>query len=214
MKLPFTLEQFLDVFRQYNIAIWPMQVVLIILALIAFYFSIRNKTYSNKIIVIILAFLWIWMSIMYHFLFFSSINKAAIAFGCLFMIQSLLFLYFGIIKNKINLRFNTDLYGVTGVILIVFALLIYPIIGYWVGHVYPSSPTFGLPCPTTIFTFGILLLSTTRIPMVIIIIPFLWALIGFSAAFSLGIKEDISLLVSGLLSIVLIIYRNNKLSYG
>jgi hypothetical protein len=213
MKLPFTLDQFLDVFRQYNRSVWPMQIILILLALVAVYFSLRKKTYSNKIIVSILAFFWLWMGIIYHFQFFSSINKAAILFGSLFIVQSLVFLYFGVIKNKLNFKLRTDVFGAMGIVLIVFALLIYPLLGYRLGHVYPSSPTFGLPCPTTIFTLGILLFSAIRIPPVIVIIPFLWTLIGFSAAFSLGMEEDTSLLIAGLLFVVMIIYKNKKMDH-
>lgn len=210
MKLPFTIEQFLDVFRQYNIEVWPIQVFLIMLAFAAVYFTISRKTYSGKIIVCILAFFWLWMGIIYHLVYFSRINKAAIVFGTLFIIQAFIFLYFGIIKNKLSFKLKTDKYGIAGIILIVFALLIYPLLGYWWGHIYPSSPTFGLPCPTTIFTFGILLFSVSKIPLWVIVIPFLWSVLGFSAAFSLGIKEDTGLLVAGLLSIVMILYRNRS----
>lgn len=210
MKLPFTIEQFLDVFRQYNIAVWPIQIFLIVLALIAVYFSFRSQTYSNKVIVCILAFFWIWMGAIYHLVYFSRINKVAIVFGILFITQVAIFIHFGLIKNNLSFRLKTDKFGITGIILIVFALLIYPLLGYWLGHVYPYSPTFGLPCPTTIFTFGILLFSVSRISRWIIAIPFLWSLIGFSAAFSLGIKEDTGLLVTGLLSIAMILYRNKS----
>ena len=210
MKLPFTTEQFLDVFRQYNIAVWPMQVFFIVLALIAVSFSIRSKIYSNKIIVAILAFFWLWMGIIYHLVYFSRINKVAIVFGALFIIQAIIFLYFGLIKNKLQFRLKTDTYGIMGIILIVFALLIYPLLGYSLGHTYPSSPTFGLPCPTTIFTFGILLFSVSRLSPWVIVIPFLWSLVGFSAAVSLGIKEDTGLLVAGLLSIALMLYKNKS----
>jgi hypothetical protein len=103
------------------------------------------------------------------------------------------------------------MYGIMGIILVAYALLIYPVLGYWWDHIYPASPTFGLPCPTTIFTFGILLFSSSKISPWVFIIPFLWSLIGFSAAFSLGIKEDTGLLVAGLLSIVMIFYRNKSL---
>jgi Family of unknown function (DUF6064) len=210
MKLPFTIQQFLDVFRQYNIAVWPMQVFIIVLALVAVYFSIRSKTYSNKIVVCILAFFWLWMGIIYHLVYFSRINKAAIVFGTLFIIQAIIFIYFGLIKNKLRFRFKTDKYGITGIILIVFALLIYPLLGYWWGRIYPSSPTFGLPCPTTIFTFGILLFSVPKISTWVIVIPVLWSLIGFTAAFSLGIKEDTGLVIAGLLSMAMILYRNKS----
>ena len=211
MKLPFTLEQFLDVFRQYNISVWPMQALLIVLALVATYFSIFKKSVSNKIIVFILAFLWLWMGIVYNLIYFSSINKAAILFGSSFIIQSLLFFYLGIIKDIVRFQFSLNKYGITGIVLIMFSLIIYPLIGYWLGHVYPSSPTFGLPCPTTIFTFGILLFSSSRFPFTVIIIPAIWSIIGFSAAVSLGMKEDTSLLIAGFVSTIMIIYKNKGL---
>jgi hypothetical protein len=75
MRLPFTTAQFLDVFRQYITAIWPMQIVFILLALAAIYFSVRKGSYSDKIIVITLTILWLWMGIVYHLIYFSTINK-------------------------------------------------------------------------------------------------------------------------------------------
>ena len=211
MMLPFTLEQFLDVFRQYNISVWPMQVILIALALVATFFSIFKKSYSDKIIISVLAFLWLWMGIVYHLLYFSSINKAAILLGSLFIIQGLLLFYFGIIKNELRFQFNLNKYGMAGMALIMFALIVYPLLGYWLGHVYPSSPTFGLPCPTTIFTFGMLLFSSFRVPFLVIIIPVIWSIIGFSAAVSLGMKEDTGLLVAGFVCIIMIIHKNKGL---
>jgi hypothetical protein len=211
MKLPFTLEQFLDVFRQYNVSVWPVQVLLIVLAIVATYFSIFKKSYSDKIIISILAFLWLWMGVVYHFIYFSTINKAAIVFGSLFIIQGLLLFYFGIIKDKLKFQFSLNRYGITGIVLTMFALIVYPLVGYWLGHVYPSSPTFGLPCPTTIFTFGILLFSSSRVPFIAIIIPAIWSIIGFSAAVSLSMKEDAGLLIAGFVIIIMIIYKNKGL---
>ena len=210
MKLPFTLEQFLDVFRQYNISVWPVQILLIVLALVTTFFSIVKKPYSDKIIVSVLAFLWLWMGIVYHLIYFSSINKAAIVFGSLFIIQGLLFFYFGILKDKLKFQFGLNRYGIAAMALILFALVVYPLLGYWLGHIYPSSPTFGLPCPTTIFTFGLLLFSSYRIPVIIVIIPVIWSIIGFSAAVSLGMKEDTGLLIAGFISIIMIIYKNKR----
>ena len=211
MKLPFTLEQFLDIFRQYNISVWPIQVVLVVLALAATYFSIFKRSYSDKIIVSVLTFLWLWMGIVYHLIHFSSINKAAIVFGLLFIIQALLIFYLGIIKNKLRFQFSLNRYGITGTVLILFALVVYPLLAYRLGHVYPSMPTFGLPCPTTIFTFGILLFSLSRVPFIVFIIPAIWSIIGFSAAVSLGMKEDTWLLIAALICTIMTIYKNMRL---
>ena len=76
MNLPFTVEQFLDVFGIYNQAVWPMQIFLYVFALIAIVLAIKKFNNSDRIISIILAFFWLWIGIVYHFVFFSSINKS------------------------------------------------------------------------------------------------------------------------------------------
>lgn len=40
MQLAFTPEQFFDVFRQYNEAVWPVQIILNLLALAAISFLV------------------------------------------------------------------------------------------------------------------------------------------------------------------------------
>jgi hypothetical protein len=72
-------------------------------------------------------------------------------------------------------------------------------------------PVFGVaPCPTTIFTFGILLWTTDRVPKYLLVIPLLWALVGTFAALSLGIPEDYALPVAALISLALLIWRDRS----
>ncbi len=208
MKPPFTLEQFLKVFENYNQAVFPMQIVLYLISAVAIYLVIKSNAKSDKIISIILSFLWLWMGIVYHIIFFTAINKAAYLFGGAFIIQAILFLVFGVFQNKLSFNFKKDKYGITGISFILFALILYAVLGYFFGHIYPSSPTFGLPCPTTIFTFGFLLLNIKRCPVAILIIPFVWSVIGFMAAFQFGIFEDTGLIVASLITTSLLIYRN------
>lgn len=209
MKLPFTVKQFFAVFRDYNDHVWPTQIILFSLALLII-FLILAKRNSDKIITLILSSLWLWMGIVYHLIFFTGINKAAYFFGALFIIQGLLFFVTGVVKNEISFRFKLGISGISGAALIVYALILYPLIGYLLGHRSPYSPTFGLPCPTTIFTFGILLWTHQKNAITLLIIPFIWSLIGFSAALFLGIYEDTGLLVAGLLVAITITTMRNK----
>jgi Family of unknown function (DUF6064) len=208
MKPPFTAEQFLEVFKNYNQAVFPMQIIFYLISGAVIYFVSNPKSKSDKIISVILAFLWLWMGVVYHIIFFTEINKAAYLFGGLFIIQGILFMVLGIFQNRFSFRFQRDKYTITGIIMVVFALLIYPILGYFFGHIYPSSPTFGLACPTTIFTFGILLFNTKKCPIIILIIPFIWSMIGLMAAFQFGILEDTGLILASLIGTALLIYRN------
>jgi hypothetical protein len=95
MRLPFTIEQFLQVFKNYNKAIFPMQIVFYLLALTIIFLSIKKIKSADKIINSILVFFWLWMGIVYHMVFFATINKAAYLFGVFFIIQAILFFYYG-----------------------------------------------------------------------------------------------------------------------
>ncbi|HTY60237.1 MAG TPA: DUF6064 family protein [Bacteroidota bacterium] len=198
MSLPFSLEQFLSVFALYNHSVWPAQILLNILGILAIVLSARSNV-PSKSIAGFLGGLWIWTGAVYHIVFFSTINPAASVFGGLFIIQGMLFLYSGVIKTEISFGFRSTVKGYTGALLLAYGLVIYPVLGYFLGHVYPNSPTFGAPCPSTIFTFGLLLWTTTRIRWYLLVIPCLWALVGSSAALTLGIYEDTGLLISAIL---------------
>ena len=209
--MPFAVEQFLGIFEDYNLAVWPVQIVLVVLGGAAVGLSLRKSRPGDKIILAILSFLWLWIGVVYHWAYFSSINKAAYLFGALFVLQALIFLYSGVLKSGVSFHFKPNACALVGGIFILYALVVYPILGSLFGHGYPRNPTFGLPCPTTIFTFGLLLMTDKFIPKRVLWIPLAWAVIGSGAALSLSIQEDFGLLVSGLLGTALILFRNRKL---
>ena len=212
MKFPFTVEEFLNVFKSYNESIFPFQFIFYLIAFFCIYLIFKQYENSSKIISAFLSFFWLWIGIVYHLLFFTSINKAAYFFGGLFIIQGVLFGVYGIIKNSITFEYQNTIYNYIGIIFIAYALIIYPILGYLFGHKYPYSPTFGLPCPTTIFTFGILLFVNKKIPVLVLIIPLLWSIIGFGAALNLSIYEDYGLLIAGILGFILLFVSNKNYS--
>jgi len=211
MDLPFTTAQFLNVFRLYNNAIWPSQLIAYVLGVIALGCVVRKSPACDTIINTILGLFWLWTGFVYHILFFSEINKAAFGFGTLFIIQGALFIGAELFTIKIRYRFKADVFGITGIILVAFAMIIYPFIGALLGHGYPYSPMFGVtPCPSTIFTFGLLLWTNQKVAWWLLFIPGLWSVIGFTAAFQLGMLEDTGLIISGVVGVGLLVYRNAK----
>jgi len=212
MGLPFSLADFLNVFKAYNQTIFPLQIVFYFFAFLCIYLIFTKYKNVNKVVSIVLSFLWLWMGIVYHIIFFSAINKAAYFFGAFFIIQGIMFAGCGLIRKKLSFEYTKSAANKTGIILISYALIIYPVLGTFLGHTYPYSPTFGLPCPTTIFTFGILLFTNKKMPPHLLIVPLLWSIIGFTAALNLTIYEDIGLLVAGLTAFTLLLIGNRKYS--
>ncbi len=210
MKLPFSVEEFLGVFEKYNETVWPLQMILYAFAVIVVFSIFRKTLYSNTVIFSFLGFFWIWMGVVYHLIFFSPINRAAIVFGILFIVQGLIFLVYGAYRENMKLKYTYNFNSVLGMFFILYALVLYPLLGLIFGRSYPASPTFGVPCPTTIFTFGVLLFSQHRVPLFVVLIPFLWSLLGFSAAADLHIWEDTGLLVAGILSTLIVLFFKPK----
>ena len=202
--LPFTTEQFLEVFARYNSTIWPMQMVLTTLALFAIVTALRPPRGQTRIAAVILASLWAWSGIAYHLLFFRRINGAAVIFGLLFLIQAGVFVH-AAFNHAFTPRFTTTLRGWIGAGIMAYALIGYPILGMALGHVYPAAPTFGVPCPLTIFTLGLLLWSDRPLPWTLPAIPLAWAAIGTSAAFALGMREDLGLTIAAVLAALLLL---------
>ena len=198
MWLPFTTDQFLDVFRRYNLAVWPAQPLLVIFGVAAVAIAAYGHRDSGRWVSAILAALWLWMSFAYHVAFFAAINRAALLFAAAFAAQSALFVWTAFRMPVISYRPQSIVSASLGAVLFAYALLIYPAIGYAAGHRYPASPTFGLPCPTTIVTLGLIVWAGTALPRRVLIVPLLWSVVGTSAAVSLGMVEDFGLLISAI----------------
>ncbi|MGD8742957.1 MAG: DUF6064 family protein [Granulosicoccaceae bacterium] len=204
MAMPFTVQQFYEVFTHYNEAIWPIQFLLYATALIALALAFTEKRRAHRTIGVLLSGLWFWSGLVYHLVFFTRINAAAWLFGMLFILAAAAFIWFGAVKQRLHFRPVSNLHSISGLVLILYALVIYPLIGFYSGHHYPALPTFGVPCPLTIFTLGILLLTDPPAPFQVLIIPVLWAVIGSVAVFRFGVIQDIGMLVA---AAVILLFR-------
>lgn len=212
MKFPFTTEQFIHVFNLYNSSVWPMQIIFYLLAAVVIYFTLKPNSNSGIIAGTILGFFWIWMGVVYHVMFFSAINKAAIVFGIFFIIQGIM-IFYATLQKKIIPVFKLDLKTFLGIAVIVYGIIVYPILSSILGHGYPNGPTFGVPCPTTIFTFGVLLLIR-NFSKHLLVIPALWAFIALNAALSFGIYEDFGLIAACVLTIGVTVVGKRDESIG
>jgi len=207
--LSFSAENFMLVLEQYNTTIWPMQIVAYLFVGFAVFFSFRSFKYSQKIVLLILSFLWLFNGIVFSLIFWAPSHFFGYVFGICCIVQGLIFL-FNLKGTDLLTNSASSIYSLTGIILVLYAALGYQVFGYYLGHIYPKFFPVGLvPCPTTIFTFGIFLIIHKSIPAKYYVIPLIVALGGFLAAYN-GIYEDIGLIISGLLGAYLIIRRNKQ----
>lgn len=207
MRLPFTVEQFYASFRDYNEAVWPAQWLLLGLAVVSTVIAFVPRRRSWRAISVILACLWIWQAFAYHFAFFARINPLAYAFGVISLMAAWMFIWDGVVLGRLRFYVRNRPSAYAGLALIVYALIVYPAWSWNAGHRYPAMPTFGLPCPVTIFTIGMLALRAAPYPRGPLLVPILWAMAGGQAAFLLDVPQDLGLVAAGAVGIVLLTQR-------
>ena len=210
IRLPFTAQEFFSVFERYNEAIFPMQFLILLLGVTGIILIHSRSPIKRKSIAVLLGFLWLWTGSVYHIGFFSAINKAAYVFGGLFILQGLFILYEAYVRNKLTFGFRGHLIDFLGYFFILFGLVVYPAISFAFEKSLARTITLGLPCPSTILTFGFLMLAERNLPKYLLIIPSLWAVIGLSAALNFGVYQDLMMIVAALLANLMLIGRKNQ----
>ena len=189
----------------------PRKLEFYLLAIVGIVLLFRSARFSHRIIAGVVATMWIWTGIAYHGLFFAQINKAAYFFGALFLIEGAYIAYAGVLRDQLLFGFTSRPSAWLGVVFMTYAAVIYPLIAITTGHAYPEMPMFGVtPCPVTIFTFGLFLLTTRHLPRWLLVVPFFWSVIGGSAAILLDVPQDWVLLVSGLIAVPVLVLRDRN----
>ncbi len=200
MKPPFTVDEFLSVFERYNHALGPAPLLAYALATLALVLALRGGRPASRTVLAVLAGFWAMNGAGYHLAFFRSVNPAATVFGVLFLAQAALYAAAAARPEPLAFRWRPTRRHALALGLAAYAGVVYPLAGAALGHAYPRAPLLGVaPCPTTIFTFAILLLAEGPVPVALYALPFLWSLVGVSAAAQLGIREDYGLAVAGVL---------------
>jgi hypothetical protein len=203
---------FLQVFRDYNLLIWPLHLVSFVVCFITILMVIIKKTYSSKVVFLMLALQWLWVGIHFQILFFSRIDPLAYFFGIIFIIQGILYVILSF-KSSIVFSIKKDPFSLLGLIFFIYAFAGYPLVRYLSGYVYPDMAiSCVVPCPLVVFTFGLYMFALPALPRYILIIPAFWSLSAFYAVHH-GIYEDIGLIIIGTLSTIIIFIIKQKKNY-
>jgi hypothetical protein len=203
-------EHFFQRMAEYNNAIWPAQIISYVLAIIIIINSVKQWKVSNEINTTILAILWIWNGAVTEILFFSKFQTQYYVWGILWILQGIFFIIIGF-KNKFDYKIQKNWYSYAGILFILYALVVYPLIGSFVGHGFPRGPIFGVaPCPVCVFTFGVLLFVDKKVPISVLLFPLLWAILSIYPIIMMGIIADVGEIVVAVIGFTLIVIRNRR----
>jgi hypothetical protein len=120
----------------------------------------------------------------------------AFFFGAIFILEGCLILHHLIFSNLPAIPLKLNLSTVAGYLLILFSLLIYPLTEYLKTGSHDRILFIGLPCPTTLLTFGLFMISAPGLPKSLLPIPTVWAVISLIAVIHFGMYQDSLLLIA------------------
>jgi hypothetical protein len=205
------VEEFFDLFISYNEMFLVVIILTYVLAVIALFMVYSKRDYSNRFISLTLAFLWLWVGIIFGILVFGpvpvvmagiEIPGAWYLFGSIFAIHGIILLYFGVLKDTVSYNWKPDSRHYIGLILILYGLVLYPLVGILTNRVIPEYPIFGIaPCPVTAFTIGLLLMSEVRPSFLLWIIPIFWGFMGTAPVIFYEVYADIGTVIAALIAL-------------
>jgi hypothetical protein len=189
-------------FAAYNASIWPMPVISYVLGALALVAFLKPELKLVRGAWFALGFLWLWTGASYFYMVLGGHVAPLRIFGFLFLVEGGMLAGFAV-NEVLSPRRVPQAQRLLGGLLVAFSAVIYPLIGAASGHVYPAAPSFGItPCPLVIFTLGLLLLSPVRFPLWFYAVPTIWSIVGGSAAFLLGVPQDLMLPIAALGSLI------------
>ena len=134
-------------------------------------------------------------------------------FGGFFILEGVLILINTFSKDKLTFDFSPQTKDYLGYFFILFGLIIYPLLSYFIQGSFNKTIALGLPCPSTIFTFGFFIMSSNKFPKYLLIIPSIWAIVGLFAAIQFGVYQDIMMPIAAIIaSFILIKNKRDRIS--
>ncbi|QRM29959.1 DUF6064 family protein [Microvirga sp. VF16] len=206
--LLFSARTYYRLFELYNRAIWPAQLLALLLGLILLWRLQRTGPQQGSVVMVILAAGWLWTAWAYLLEYYDTINWAARYLATAFVVEALLLIWTGLVRNRILFLPYGDWISRTGMGLVLFALAVQPLIGPLVGRDWWQAEIFGVaPDPTVLATLGVLLTVDKRPPWGLMIIPLIWCALSGATLWTMGSPDAWVVPMAALGVLGLAIYR-------
>jgi len=177
--LLFSQRTYYRLFELYNLEWWPLHGLALALGLALLVLARQRGQRAGRTLVAILALGWLWVAWAYHGQRYASINWAADYYAWAWALQGALLLVNAAIRGRCGAAPATRLQQRVGLALLLFALLVFPLIGPLHGRSWTQAEVFGMaPDPTVLATLGVLLLAGARPAWALFPIPVAWCLIS------------------------------------
>lgn len=208
--LMFSARTYYRLFELYNLAIWPVHLIAGAFGAAILICAVRSGAASGRVAASLLAACWLWVAWAFHAERYAAIHWAADYFAIGFAIEALLLLWSGTVRGRLALapvRSGIDRIALG---LLLFALLVYPLLGPASGRSWLQMEMFGVaPDPTAVATLGLLLLSP-RVPWLLLPVPLLWCAISGATLWAMQAPDAWVAPLAALLALLLFVWNARR----
>jgi hypothetical protein len=200
-----TTDMFWNQMAAYNNATFPLLIILVIAAGILTYLVFaKHGDMANVLMKVFLAFAFAWNGVVFFVIFFKSPLSTFVG-APLFILTGFLFAV-DVFLKKNDFRLPDVKWQRYATIIWMLVALLYPLIGYALGHFYPRTILPVAPCPLTTFAIALMAAAIPRVDRKVYILLLLWALMGLPKCLgALNCYEDCILFGAGLYGLVLLV---------
>ena len=200
---------FWDHIAAYNVATWPVQAIMMAASVYLTYRVFTEPgSKTDAWMKAFLAFCFAWNCIVFFLIFVR--NPISMFTGVpLFIIVSILFVV-DIFVKKIHFKLPSGKW-MRGFTFVWIALtILYPLLGWPLGHTWPQVLLPLFPCPLTVFAIAMITAAVPNVDKKAFVALLPWALLGLPKCFgALDCYEDCVLFASGVYGLIVLI-RNWK----
>jgi len=199
-----TTETFWNQVAAYNAATFPVQAILIIAAGVLTYLAFTKLAKVNTLMEVFFSFAFAWNGIVFFLIFAPS--PFSTFFGApLFILTAILFAVDIFTKETDFVMPKLKWQRYATIFWILLALL-YPFVGFALGHHYPQTILPVAPCPLTTFTIALLAAMIPKVDKKVYVLLLVWALMGLPKCLgALECHEDCILFGAGVYGLVMLI---------
>lgn len=184
--LLFSPQTYYRLFELYNLALWPSQILVLLLGILLLVLSRRGGPWPGRLVPVLLALAWFWVAWGYLATRYATINWAAGYLAVGFALQGLLLLLFA---GRLSFGAGPPGRLALGAGLAFAALFLQPLLAPLSGRGWLQAELFGLmPDPTAAFTLG-LLLTADRLRWPLLILPLAWCAVAWATLHAMDSPE-------------------------
>jgi len=201
-----TTEIFWNQMGAYNEATLPVQIIMMIAAVVLTYFVFAKASARvNTLMKVFLSFAFAWTGIVFFLIFARSV--ISVVSSALFIIVAILFAL-DIFKKKIEFGLPIARWQRYLTVFLVLLVFLYPVIGMALGHYYPETCMPMAPCPLTVFAIALVAAAIPHVDKKVYVLLLPWAIMGLPKCLgALNCYEDCILFAAGVYGLVLLVKK-------